>query len=57
MSVGVVGVAVVSGLLWSAEPAVRRVRVRAGLRHRAARIAGAAGGDSRWTVQAARRWA
>ncbi|MEU3043070.1 MULTISPECIES: type II secretion system F family protein [Streptomyces] len=57
MSVGVVGVAVVSGLLWSAEPAVRRVRVRAGLRHRAARIAGAAGVDSRWTVRAARRWA
>lgn len=57
MSVGVVGAATVTGLVWGAEAAVRRVRGRARVRNRAAWIAGTAGAGPRWTAEALRRWA
>ncbi|WP_436737586.1 type II secretion system F family protein [Streptomyces sp. BBFR102] len=53
MSAGVTGA--VGGLLWGAQAFMRGARGRAGLRSRAARIAGVPVAESRWTAEALRR--
>ncbi|MEW1898699.1 type II secretion system F family protein [Streptomyces albidoflavus] len=55
MSVSVVGAVTVGGLLWGTEAVARRVHGRTRLRSRAARIAGAAPAENRWTAKALRR--
>ncbi|SCE03368.1 tight adherence protein B, partial [Streptomyces sp. IgraMP-1] len=55
MSVSGVGAVTVGGLLWGTEAVARRVHGRTRLRSRAARIAGAAPAENRWTAKALRR--